>query len=91
MSDKILKGILSLILGFVLGISFINFAIDKGTMAELRTMSELNESIEFKKELILEYESYYYSAESLINNRSIDSTAYYNSKHRLDSLYRTQL
>lgn len=85
MSNKILRGFLFLILGFVLGISLINFVIDK------RIMTELSEGIEFKKELISEYESYYNAAEELINSGSMDSTIYYESKNKIDSLYKTQL
>lgn len=84
MSNKIITGFLFLILGFVLGISFIIYADSK-------VISKLNENIELKEELISEYESYYDAAEDLINHSSIDSTKYYRTLEKLDSLYRNQL
>ena len=76
---------LVVIIGFILGITLTIHYFDN------ELLKDLQDTNEFKKELISEYESYYDAAEELINNSSIDSTIYYESKSKIDSLYKTQL
>lgn len=51
----------------------------------------LNDANELKMELIWAYEDYYDASEELLNHHTTDSIKYYKAKHKIDSLYWTEL
>lgn len=85
MQNKVLCRLLFVLIGFIFGLTLITSYLDK------ELLKDLQDSNEFKRELIYEYEIYHNAAENLINHTSTDSTAYFESKNKIDSLYKTQL